>query len=189
MRRFSHFSTRPQWGKTGEIMVRKRFIFGLISLHLMMGCTAGDEMCEASIRGAGPSSWIKWGGKYYKAIIEPLTWSEAKKECIKMGGALVLPQSDEETDFLKTLVLQPGQQRTDLFWINCNDLEEEDTWKCQDGTDEVEYRNWDTHLGSQPDGRGYENCAEVWSGGKWNDVDCDNLVPAICIRPAPQLHF
>ncbi|XP_038062089.1 snaclec CHH-B subunit beta-like [Patiria miniata] len=168
-------------------MVRKRFIFGLISLHLIMGCTAGDEMCKASIggrRGACPSTWIKWGGKCYKAIMVKLTWSEAKKECTKMGGAMVAPRSQEETDFLMTLLPLQSQ-----FWINCNDLKEEGTWKCQDGTDEVEYRNWWT-LGEEPNNRRDEDCAVVYLiSGEWIDVDCISLYRAMCVRPAPQLHF
>ncbi|XP_038059597.1 snaclec convulxin subunit beta-like [Patiria miniata] len=101
-------------------MMSKRFIFGLISLHLMMGETAGKEMCKASI-GHGwacPPTWYQWGRKCYKAITEPLTWFEAKDECTKMGGFLVAPRSHEETDFLVQLL--PSK-----FWINCSDVEKE----------------------------------------------------------------
>ncbi|XP_038071231.1 C-type lectin lectoxin-Enh1-like [Patiria miniata] len=135
------------------MMVSKRFIFGLMSRHLMMGCSGGNEMCKASIggrRGACPPTWIQWGGKCYKAITERLTWSEAKDECIKMGS----------------------------------------TWKCEN--DEVEFRNWSTGPENpQPDNLNGEHCAEVWvdQEGKWNDAHCDLQRPAICIQPAPQLHF
>ncbi|XP_038075101.1 lactose-binding lectin l-2-like isoform X2 [Patiria miniata] len=166
------------------MLVSKRFIFGLISLHLMMGCTGGNEMCKASI-GHGwacPPTWYQWGRKCYKAITERLTWSEAKQECIKMGSVLVVPQSQEETEFLLQLV--PSEPSG--FWINCNDLEEEGAWKCQDGTDEVEYRNW---FPGQPDNRGEEDCALViMPAAIWNDASCDLLRRSvICIRPAPQL--
>ncbi|XP_038054633.1 hepatic lectin-like [Patiria miniata] len=169
------------------MMVSKRFIFGLISLHMMMGCTGGNEMCKASIggrRGACHPSWIQWGGKCYKAITESLTWFEAKERCLKMGNFLVVPQSQEETDFLMLLVPE-----TSKFWINCNDLEEEGNWKCLDGTNEVEYRNW-LPVGGQPDNTGgNEHCAQVHPNGKWNDLPCGRKLPAICMQPAPQLHF
>ncbi|XP_038070747.1 perlucin-like protein [Patiria miniata] len=167
------------------MMVSKRFIFGLISLHLMV-VTGGNEMCKASIggrRGACPPTWYQWGRKCYKAITERLTWSEAKDECIKMGSVLVMPQSQEETDFL--LQLQQSN-----FWINCNDLQDEGTWKCEN--DEVEFRNWSTGpQWLQPDNLNGEHCAMVWvdQEGKWNDVRCDSQLPAICNQPAPQLHF
>ncbi|XP_030838498.1 asialoglycoprotein receptor 2-like, partial [Strongylocentrotus purpuratus] len=102
-------------------------------------------------RGVCPLNLIQWDGKCYKAIMEPLTWFKAKQRCIKMGSIMAVPQSQEELDFLMRLV-QPE------FWINCNDLEEEGTWKCQDGADNVEYRNWRNR---QPDNSGgSEHCAE-----------------------------
>ncbi|XP_038058762.1 lactose-binding lectin l-2-like [Patiria miniata] len=156
------------------MMVSKRFIFGLIILHLMMGRTGGNEICKASGSGrrwACPPPWIQWGGKCYRAVMEHLTWLQAKDECINFGSVLVVPQSQKETDFLIRLV-------PPWFWINCNDLEEEGTWKCWDGTDEVEFRNWAT--GEPNDKRGTEDCAQVLSGGKWNDNLCDKQLPAIC---------
>ncbi|XP_038054634.1 hepatic lectin-like [Patiria miniata] len=166
-------------------MVSKWFIFGLISLHLM-GCAGGNEMCKASI-GHGwacPPTWYQWGRKCYKAMItEPMTWFEAKEECIKMGSVLVVPLSQEETDFLMLLVPESSS-----IWINCNDLEKEGTWKCQDGTDEVELRTWPTK-GRQPSNSGGdEHCAEIRPNGIWNDNQCTRKRPAICIHPAPQLH-
>ncbi|XP_038062101.1 hepatic lectin-like [Patiria miniata] len=144
----------------------------------------GGMMCKPSIggrRGACPSTWIQWGGKCYKAAMKPLTWSEAKDECTKMGSVLVVPQSQEEADFL--LLLEPIPSE---FWINCSDLEE-GTWKCQDGTDEVEFRNW---ADKQPDyANSNEHCAEVWPEGKWNDLPCHYPRLGICVRPAPQLYF
>ncbi|XP_038058758.1 asialoglycoprotein receptor 2-like [Patiria miniata] len=149
-----------------EMMVRKRFICCLISLHLMMGCTGGNEMCKTSSSGrrwACPPPWIQWGGKCYRAIMNPLTWAEAKDECIKMGGVLAVPQSQEETDFLMRLV--PTR-----FWINCNNFEEEGIWKCLDLTDEVEFMNW---AAKQPDNHGgNEDCVELFRSGKWNDLPC-----------------
>ncbi|XP_038070824.1 hepatic lectin-like [Patiria miniata] len=102
-----------------------------------------------------------------------------------MGSVLVVPQSQEETEFLVQL-----QQSN--FWINCNDLQEEGTWKCEN--DEAEFRNWWTspQWGPQPDNRrGIEHCAEMWvdQEAEWNDVRCDAQLPAICNQPAPQLHF
>ena len=73
--------------------VPKRVIFGLISLHLMTGCTGGNEMCKAAIsrQRACPPPWIQWGGKCYKAIMKKLSWFDAKDECVKMGSVLAVP--------------------------------------------------------------------------------------------------
>ncbi|XP_038058765.1 lactose-binding lectin l-2-like [Patiria miniata] len=158
------------------MMLPKRLIFGLISLHLMIGCTGFNEMCKASVgrRWACPPPWIEWGGKCYTSIMEHLSWSEAKDECTKIGSVLVAPRSQEETDFLMQLL--PPE-----FWINCNDIVEEGTWKCQDGTDEVGFRNWDPVNSEPNNARGNENCAVTTSAvGEWNDMPCDWQRAAIC---------
>ncbi|XP_038054979.1 hepatic lectin-like [Patiria miniata] len=161
-------------------MLPKRLVIGLISLCLMIRCTGGNERCGASIRGACPPAWSQWGGKCYKQLSENLPWAEAKQECIKMGSVLVMPQSQEETEFLQNRV-------SPRFWIDCNDLQREGTWVCQDGTTDVEYRNW--REGEPSNGWGKEDCAVVRRAGDWNDVKCDSQIPTFCQRPAPQLHF
>ncbi|XP_038054874.1 perlucin-like protein [Patiria miniata] len=160
-------------------MLPKRLIVGLISLCLMIRCTGGNERCGASIRGACPPAWSQWGDKCYKKLSKNLPWAEAKQECIKMGSVLVMPQSQEETDFLLKNVHH-------WFWINCNDLQVEGTWVCQDGTTDVKYRNWGNW---QPSNGIREDCGAMRDSGDWNDVPCENLAPVICQRPAPQLYF
>ncbi|XP_038055988.1 lactose-binding lectin l-2-like, partial [Patiria miniata] len=160
-------------------MLPKRLVVGLISLCLMIRCTSGNERCGASIRGACPLAWSQWGDKCYKQLSENLPWAEANQECIKMGSVLVMPQSQEETEYLVKNMIY-------YFWINCSDLQVEGTWVCQDGTTGVEYRNW--RDGEPNNGGGREDCAAAGESG-WNDVPCDDLSPVICQRPAPQLHF
>ncbi|XP_038055982.1 low affinity immunoglobulin epsilon Fc receptor-like [Patiria miniata] len=164
------------------MMLPKRLIVGLISLCLMIRCTGGNERCGASIGGACPPAWSQWGDKCYKKLSKNLPWAEAKQECIKKGSVLVMPQSQEETDFLQKNVYL-------WFWINCNDLQVEGTWVCQDGTTDVEYRNWRVEPAEPNNYGGGEDCAVVRRAGDWNDVECDSQIPTICQRPAPQLHF
>ena len=88
----------------------------MISLFLKANYSAGTEVCVASIGGACPPAWNQWEDKCYNATTS-LTWFDAREECIKMGGVLVVPQSEEETSFL--VKIQPQ------FWINCDDLHTE----------------------------------------------------------------
>ncbi|XP_022108001.1 C-type lectin domain family 4 member E-like [Acanthaster planci] len=160
------------------MMLPKGFIFGLMNLCLMIRCTGGNERCVASIRGACPPDWSQWGDKCYRKLPVNLPWAEAKEECIKMGSVLVMPQSQEETEFLLENLHR-------YFWINCNDIQAEDSWECQDGTFDVTFRSWRAGEPSN-DGKG-EDCAVVIDKGGWNDVSCGNLVPAICQRCVPRL--
>ncbi|XP_022107983.1 C-type lectin domain family 4 member E-like [Acanthaster planci] len=94
-----------------------------------------------------------------------------------MGSVLVMPQSQEETEFLLNLIY--------YFWINCNDIEVEGSWECKDGTTDVKYRNW---RAGEPGFSGiWEDCAATDKKG-WNDVPCSDLSPVICERPTPRLH-
>ncbi|XP_038069075.1 ladderlectin-like [Patiria miniata] len=124
--------------------------------------TSGNERCVASIRGACPPAWIQWGDKCYKAIIKPLTWDEAKHECIEMGSVLVMPQSQAETAFLLENLLS-------FYWIDCNDQQVEGEWVCQDGTTDVEYREWRVETGEPNNSKGREDCAAADKSG-WIDI-------------------
>ncbi|XP_022095914.1 hepatic lectin-like [Acanthaster planci] len=109
-------------------------------------------------------------------MTKDLTWFEAKDECVKMESALVVPQSDEETDFILGLTSHD-------FWINCDDLLKEGAWKCRVGNDEVKYRNWREDQPSNNGGN--EHCAEICSTGEWNDDRCDSRGVRPPDRPHP----
>ncbi|XP_022102629.1 CD209 antigen-like [Acanthaster planci] len=163
------------------MVLPKRFIFGLISLHLTMRGTAQNEGCVTAIGHACPFGWTQWTGKCYKALNHQMTWFDAKVECDKMDSDLVVPQSKEETDFLLSMKY--------YFWINCNDLHTDGVWTCQEGSIEVEYRDWNQ---GEPNNLGQEeDCGSVWGNTKkWNDTPCSLDYSVICTRPAaPVLHF
>ena len=93
-------------------------------LCLMLGHTSGqEERCLASVQGVSgiagvcPSTWIQWGGHCYKATGQALMWQQARQECVQMGGRMVVPQPENETQFLLQLLQGYGH-----IWINCNDL-------------------------------------------------------------------
>ena len=54
-----------------------------------------------------------------------MTWANARAECVQMGGMMVVPQSDSETQFL--LQFMPGAAYEFGSWIliDCNDIQAE----------------------------------------------------------------
>ena len=92
-------------------MKQAGLLLGLICSNFLIECFGDDGKCAAFI-GGGCLTWSQWEDKCYK-VTEQLPWDEAKQECIKMGGVLVVPQLDGETDFLLKLYNQG-------FWIGCN---------------------------------------------------------------------
>ena len=102
----------------------------VLILCLTIGRTSGqDETCAASIPGVSaipgvcPSTWIQWEGNCYKATGQALTYTQAREECVQMGGMMVVPQSDSETQFL--LQFMPGEAGVlgSWIWIDCNDMQ------------------------------------------------------------------
>ncbi|XP_022089688.1 mannose-binding protein C-like [Acanthaster planci] len=154
----------------------------MMNLLATVGFSAGNtERCVASIGGFCPPTWSPWGDKCYKVTkSQTLAWQEAKEACLALGGAMVVPCSDEETMFLETL-----QSQT---WIGCNDLQTEGTWVCREGATYVAYRNWDKR---EPNNvKGLEHCAVIKKCGRWTDVPCDEQYPAVCTRPTQhKLHM
>ncbi|XP_038056604.1 lactose-binding lectin l-2-like [Patiria miniata] len=152
----------------------------LLIVFTVIQSGAGEGTCVASIGGACPPTWIQWGARCYKVTTsQSHTWHEAKQACLAMRGVMVVPHSDEETEFLEDL--QPQ------IWINCNDLETEGVWVCQEGTTKVDYRNWDSR---EPNKKGDEHCAVIKRCGEWTDVPCTEQYPTVCTRPiSPALHL
>ncbi|XP_071807956.1 C-type lectin domain family 4 member M-like [Asterias amurensis] len=147
----------------------------LSGLFLIAKYTAGEGQCVASIGGRCPPEWELWRSKCYKVITKG-PWSEAKLECYKIGGTMVVPQSMEEIIYLAELQYE--------YWIGCTDIQTEDTWVCEEGAKYFEL--W--HSG-EPGGGDSENCMEIYARSL-NDKPCDAQVPAICQRDIlPKLHL
>ncbi|XP_022107988.1 perlucin-like protein [Acanthaster planci] len=139
----------------------KHFTFGFVSLCLLITCMDGYDKCVASIRRSCPDTWSQWDGKCYKKLPVNLPWAEAREECIKMGSALVMPQSQEETEFIVN-------NKVVFFWINCNDLRVEGSWDCEDDRKLVQYTN---RKAGESSNSSDQDCAWQQTSGAWNDTE------------------
>ena len=104
----------------------------VLIMCLMLGHTSGQqEKCAASVQGVSgiagvcPSTWIQWGGHCYKATGRALNWTQAKQECVQVGGTMVVPRSDSETQFLFQYMHEETGRDEIKIWINCNDIQED----------------------------------------------------------------
>jgi conjugal transfer mating pair stabilization protein TraN len=59
----------------------------------------------------------EWNGHYYKIIEMQMDWSSADKFCKSMGGYLAVPNTREENEILKNMVLSRGKGKNLLYWI------------------------------------------------------------------------
>ena len=102
----------------------------VLIMCLVIGRTScQNEKCAASIQGVGtigcPSTWIQWEGNCYKPTGQALTWDLAREECVQMGGMMVVPQSDSETQFLLQFMPEAAGVFGSWILIDCNDIQVE----------------------------------------------------------------
>ncbi|XP_071807642.1 perlucin-like protein [Asterias amurensis] len=137
--------------------------------------TISDGQCFEFIGGECPQGWGAWKGKCY-IVTEPLTWGDSKEKCNQMGGAMVVPQSQEDIEYFSSLHY--------VYWAGCTDLQTEGSWECL-GSEEYAGK-WHSR---EPNGKQTENCMEVYSN-RLNDKPCNSQVRAICERESvPKLHL
>ena len=79
----------------------------------------------SGIPGVCPSTWIQWKGNCYKATDQALNYTQAMEECVQMGGMMVVPQSDSETQFLLQFMPEAAGELQSRIWIDCNDMQVE----------------------------------------------------------------
>ena len=106
----------------------------------------------AKTRPEIPADAKQFAGKYYKFFKKWMTWREARKECERMGGHLVIVRNAEQNKFLRSLVRGSG---IDAAWLGATDQVTEGQWIWLDGT-EMDYNAWDVDW-NQPDNRSRED--------------------------------
>ncbi|XP_038058709.1 C-type mannose receptor 2-like [Patiria miniata] len=151
-------------------MISAAFLIGVLlcSNHIQVALVTSDS-CSASTHGitgtcrsACRSGWIPWRGACYWLAKDHFNWFDARDACRKMGGSLAAPRSEEENVFVAGIIQEGGESRV---WINCDDLEREDDWKCSNDEVESHYFNW--NHGEPNNAREDEHCAMVLSG-RWS---------------------
>ncbi len=139
---------------------------------MILGLIIG--MCAVSVGAKSDYAPISDGthnGHSYQIFDEGLKWSEAKEYCESIGGYLSCITSEDEQEFVMSLV-DDGEQN--CYWLG--------GYKKENGSfawvsgEEFDYENWDV---SEPSG-GEENCLQVYripdpanwdcTSGSWNDI-------------------
>jgi serine/threonine protein kinase len=135
------------------------------------------------LRRLFPSDAKEFGGHYYKVIDTPMTWHLAQEYCEGLGGHLARIESQDEQEFVKTLV---GNNK-DSYWIDGTDEEKEGTWLFSDGSPVNKYTNWRFGEPNNFDGFSWgkpehsvQFRADSGANGVWNDARGDIRLPFVC---------
>ncbi|XP_071798326.1 CD209 antigen-like [Asterias amurensis] len=155
-------------------------LLGVVGLFIMANHAAVNGRCWKPC----PPTWSQWQDKCYKMHDADVTWEQGRQICVKLGGLMVVPQSNKELQHLHNMC---RCQEWPWFWIGCNDIQTEGTWVCLDGdgTIDVQDKRWNDAQPNNYDDN--EDCAVGSITLGWNDGICGTARKLICQRPVRAL--
>ncbi|XP_014263436.2 lactose-binding lectin l-2 [Maylandia zebra] len=145
-------------------------------LFLFLFLFSLDNQTVKLLRGNCPMFWYSFNGRCYKYVATQMTWADAELYCVSEKANLVSIYSEEEEEFVKSLIknFDHAEGRT---WIGLSDLHKEGRWMWSDGS-AVSFVHWHA---IQPDNEGgAEHCGHMNYDTKWNDVPCSRNHTSVC---------
>nr|XP_020766965.1 collectin-43-like isoform X2 [Odocoileus virginianus texanus]XP_020766966.1 collectin-43-like isoform X2 [Odocoileus virginianus texanus] len=114
--------------------------------------------------------------KIFKTADVVKSYSDAQQVCREAGGQLASPRSAAENE----AVTQLASAQKKHAYLSMNDNTTEGRFTYPTGESLV-YSNW---ASGEPNNKakdgGPENCLEIYSDGKWNDIECSEQRLVIC---------
>uniref|UniRef100_A0A8C4UGH9 C-type lectin domain-containing protein n=1 Tax=Falco tinnunculus TaxID=100819 RepID=A0A8C4UGH9_FALTI len=92
-------------------------------------------------------------------------FTSALESCEKAGGTLARPTNKEENEAILSFV----QQYNKYAYLGIKEHENSGQFRHIYGTP-LNYTNWHRN---EPNGKGTEQCVEMYSDGSWNDKNCN----------------
>ncbi|OCT59762.1 hypothetical protein XELAEV_18000636mg [Xenopus laevis] len=128
-----------------------------------------EDLRKAFLFASGTSI----GGKFYVTNRQEGNYFQGKSICSKAGGQLPSPKSAAENEALAVLAARYNK----LFFLGINDLQSEGFFLYPDGKTLV-YTNWEAREPNND--HGVEDCVEMYTSGKWNDKNCQEIRLIVC---------
>ncbi|XP_043332177.1 collectin-46 [Cervus canadensis] len=115
------------------------------------------------------------GEKIFKTAGAVKSYSDAQQVCREARGQLASPRSAAENEAVAQLV---RAKNNDAF-LSMNDISTEGRFTYPTGESLV-YSNWANGEPNNNNAGQPENCVQIYSEGKWNDVPCSTELLVIC---------
>uniref|UniRef100_A0A8C0J105 C-type lectin domain-containing protein n=1 Tax=Chelonoidis abingdonii TaxID=106734 RepID=A0A8C0J105_CHEAB len=94
------------------------------------------------------------------------------KACEHASGSIATPKDQEENDAILAIVKQFNR----YAYLGIRESDVPGEFQYLDGKP-LNYTNWHAH---EPNGKGGENCVEMYTDGGWNDKKCNQYRLTIC---------
>ncbi len=145
------------------------FLFGLTAM-------SPSEGQQVSLQRSNcPMYWYNFNGRCHKYISTHMTWVDAELRCVSEGANLVSIHSQEEQNFVTSLV-RNFDPALGFTWIGLSDIHKEGNWIWSDGSP-VNFIFWKAQ---EPNNMGDEDCVHL-NYERWNDNKCDRMFPFVCV--------
>ncbi|XP_050398710.1 macrophage mannose receptor 1 [Patella vulgata] len=161
-----------------------------------MSCSnkAGFICQMTSVNRPCPSTWIMPDGEgstcFYISDTDDnvtTTWDAAKDKCSQLAGGgdstLFAPQSGEDYAFVTQQLMSRPPDPTG-WWTDLTDSQVEGLWVYSTSYYGPPDRSLIVWRGEPNDFGGTEDCAVMYYGGRYNDVDCSAKSNILCEKPA-----
>ncbi|XP_061871568.1 C-type lectin domain family 17, member A-like isoform X2 [Colius striatus] len=122
-----------------------------------------------------PSGWQQFDRTCYFFSSTTKPWLAAKEFCTNFSAHLAIVDSQQENKFLANHVMENQK-----FWLGLTDRYREGDWQWTDGRS-LSLPFWNNGEPNNVGSHG-EDCATIYSNGRWNDVPCFQAEPWICER-------
>uniref|UniRef100_A0A674PBS8 Mannose receptor, C type 1b n=1 Tax=Takifugu rubripes TaxID=31033 RepID=A0A674PBS8_TAKRU len=121
--------------------------------------------------------WIPFNTHCFRLIRTLNTWSDAQRQCRKIGGDLASVHSIEDQSFL---ISQSGYASTDEIWIGLNDGKSEGLFEWADHST-VSFTSWE--YGKPDVSSEIKDCVLIrGENGNWVDRMCNEKHEFICMK-------
>uniref|UniRef100_A0A3Q0SL71 C-type lectin domain-containing protein n=1 Tax=Amphilophus citrinellus TaxID=61819 RepID=A0A3Q0SL71_AMPCI len=152
--------------------------FTKVTLHTHTSeCPLTTHLIKRSVRCGG---WFEFNRRCFYYIAKPMSWGNAERNCMSLGGHLASVHNFMEYHELQRLILHHSHEYKET-WIGGSDAHQEGHWIWSDGT-MFHYSNWCP--GEPNNGGGHQHCLQMnFSGTMVTTVDdCSKLFSCICMR-------
>ncbi len=124
--------------------------------------SVGGFICEWDSEYCIPKETISFNGHSYFVYDIPMTWEKANIFCENVGGHLVTITSEDENNFVTSLIKNATKS---LYWLGGLDKLHDNNWQWING-EEWNYSNWNS---KEPTGGQY--CLAIYSDKAATDID------------------
>ncbi|NXS76270.1 CL17A protein, partial [Pandion haliaetus] len=122
-----------------------------------------------------PAGWQQFAKTCYFFSSTTKPWLAAKDFCTNFNAHLAIVNTEQENKFLANRIMDHR-----VFWLGLTDMHTEGNWQWVDGHS-LSLSFWNS---GEPNNVGHqgEDCATIYSSGRWNDAICSSAEAWVCER-------